>query len=140
MKNPVFELPTLEIVGGSTETFRWNLWHLSPEELENKDQPFNARGCIITFSLVGFSEKNERPDISRTCDLLLTPSGDANIAVITLTPEETRSLCGKYLYQLSIQDSVKDIEIVRQGVMYIWRNLNKSLFDSNEDIPYLRSK
>ena len=137
LKNPAFELPGIEFVGGSTETLRWYLWHLSPTELENKDEPYNARGCQVIFSLVGYSTKYSVPDVCRNCEILEDENGIPCIASITLDPEETKNLQGKFLYQLTIRDTVQDIEISRQGIMYIWRNLNTALFPT-EQISYLR--
>lgn len=130
MKNPVFDLPTIELVGGSTEDLKWNLWHVPPGELDNKNDPFNAKSCKVTFSAVSYSSKSSSPEICRDCDIEIDTRGVMSIATITLAPEETKSLEGKFLYQLTVQDEKGEIEIVRQGVLFIWRNLNKKLFSA----------
>ena len=48
-----------------------------------------------------------------------------NVLRVTLTPSETVDLFGKYIYQISIRDIGGDVEIPKQGVLYITNNINK---------------
>jgi len=44
---------------------------------------------------------------------------------VPLNPKETVGLSGKYIYQIQIQDIGGDVEIPKQGLLYIVNNINK---------------
>ena len=48
-----------------------------------------------------------------------------NVLTVTLKPKETVGLCGKYIYQIQIQDIDGDVEIPKQGILYITNNINR---------------
>jgi len=45
---------------------------------------------------------------------------------VTLDPLDTVDLCGKYIYQITIKDINGNIEIPKQGILFITNNINKS--------------
>ncbi len=141
IENPVFDLPAIDMIGGSTETFQWNLWYVEPGGHENKSNPFNTVNHKVIFSVVPYSSKNEIPSIYKECDTEEDSQGIPSVATITLVPSDTKSLEGKFLYQLSIQKGNANSETVRQGVLHIWRNLNKLLFSESApaEIPILKA-
>lgn len=49
-----------------------------------------------------------------------------NVLAVTLDPLDTVDLCGKYIYQITIKDINGNIEIPKQGILFIINNINKS--------------
>jgi len=49
-----------------------------------------------------------------------------NVLTVTLTPTETVELFGKYIYQIIIRDIEGDVEIPKQGILYVTNNINKN--------------
>lgn len=45
---------------------------------------------------------------------------------LTVDPLDTVDLCGKYIYQITIKDINGNIEIPKQGILFITNNINKS--------------
>lgn len=126
MKNEMYQLPTIEFIGGETETFIWNLWSLGPNEKINKNTPFNASGHIVTFSLIEFSNKHGTPVISKGCQLIEDENHILSKASVTLNTSETLNLTGKYIYQLTVRNGEGEAEIPGQGIFFIARNIDKS--------------
>lgn len=135
MKNPMYQLPTMEFIGGENITLRWNLWALSINEQMNKDVPFNANGCTVTFSLIDITNKTGEPIISRKCIPEIGDEGIASTVITYLVPADTVNLRGKYIYQLTIVASDGAAEIPGQGVMYINNNIDRKLVSGG---TYLR--
>lgn len=44
---------------------------------------------------------------------------------VSITPEDTVDLWGKYIYQISIKDANGVVEIPNQGILYITNNIHK---------------
>lgn len=137
MKNSAYNLPTLEFVGGETNTYVWNMWALSPNEHENKDMPYNANGHTVTFSLVDYTNKEGEPVLSKKCTLREGPEEGVNsVAVTELTPQETYNLVGKFIYQLTVQAGNGETEIPGQGIMYINVNIDRRLVSGANTANY----
>ena len=114
--NP-YVLPTIEFVGGETQELLFNMYFYQGKK------PFSMVGCISSFSIVSFNNKNGSP-------ILRKDSTSLNVLSVELTPEETYKLSGKYIYQISIKDVSGNIEIPKQGLMYIINNINKGFITS----------
>lgn len=117
--NP-YTLPTIEFVGGETQKLLFHVYFY-----QNK-KPFNMTECISNFSVVDFINKRGTPVIIKKMDVLENADGSAlNILSIELLPHETYELSGKYIYQITIKDVNGNVEIPKQGLMYITNNINK---------------
>jgi len=115
-------LPCIEFVGGETENLTfYTYYHASKEE-------FKITDCTCSFALSRFHDRNGTPIFIKP----MTATG-RNVLTVTLDPKDTVDLAGKYLYQISIRDIDGEIEIPKQGVMYIMANVNKSF--SNGNLP-----
>lgn len=55
-----------------------------------------------------------------------------NVLTVTLSPTETVDLSGKYIYQIIIRDIDGDVEIPKQGILYITNNINKTLYGNDK--------
>ena len=117
--NP-YTLPTIDFVGGETQVFLFNTYFY-----QNR-QPFSMTGCTSNFAIVGFTNKRGSPILSKTMKVLENADGSAfNVLSVELKPSETYDLSGKYIYQITIEDVNGNVEIPRQGLMYITNNINK---------------
>lgn len=122
--NP-YTLPTIEFVGGETQELLFNVYFY-----QNK-KPFSMIGCTSNFSIVDFVNKRGTPILSKVMDVLENADGSAlNIISVELEPLETYELSGKYIYQITIKDVNGNVEIPKQGLMYITNNINKSFIQN----------
>ena len=98
MKNPMYQLPTIEFIGGESISLVWNLWAVSPTATINQGSPFDANGCTVTFSLVNFTDKSDIPLISKACTISEGESGTMSVATVFLSSSDTVNMEGKYIY------------------------------------------
>lgn len=118
--NP-YTLPTIEFVGGESQELLFNVYFYKNRK------PFSMIGCTSNFSVVDFTNKKGSPILNKSMDVLENGDGSAfNILSVDLTPKETCELSGKYIYQITIRDVNGNVEIPKQGLMYITNNINKS--------------
>lgn len=116
-----YTLPTIDFVGGETQNLAFNVYFY-----KNK-QPFSLTGCTCNFSIVSFTNKKGAPILTKSMEAIYNDDVTANnVLTVTLTPSDTVDLCGKYIYQIIIRDVNGDIEIPKQGILYITNNINKN--------------
>lgn len=127
MNNPIYQLPTIEFIGGETTTIVFNLWALSPNEKPNKGLPYNANGCTVTFSLIDSNNKTGNPLLSKKCTLLSEEDGTSPRASVTISPSETVNQSGRFIYQITVRNGAGETEIPGQGIAYINLNIDRSL-------------
>ena len=118
--NP-YVLPTIDFVGGETQKLLFNIY------FHEGNTPFSLSGCTANFSIVNYLNRTGAPILSKT----MQPVLDANITIdnkltVTLLPEETVDLFGKYIYQIIIRDIDGETEVPKQGILYITNNINKN--------------
>ncbi len=117
--NP-YTLPTIEFVGGESQELLFHVYFY------NGKKPFSMTGCTSNFSIVDFRNKVGSPILTKTMDVLENSDGSSfNVLSVELTPQETYELSGKYIYQISIRDVNGNVEIPKQGLIYITNNINK---------------
>ena len=122
MKNTIYTLPKDQFVAGQTRKYVWNLYRESGE-------PFNANGCEGAFTLIDYSHKDDEPILEKKIDFIVGDNEVSSVGMVTLLPQDTLDLDGKYIYQLSIRDVEGNIEIPDQGLFYIYNNIHKSFVD-----------
>lgn len=116
-----YTLPTIDFVGGETQDLLFNVYFYK------NNQPFSLSGCTSNFSVVSFTNKTGVPILSKQMTSIFNDAGTSdNVLTVTLQPNETVDLCGKYIYQIIIKDINGDAEIPKQGILYITNNINKS--------------
>lgn len=120
-----YTLPTIDFVGGETQELLFHVYFY-----QNK-RPFSMTGCTSNFSIVDFMNKKGAPILTKKMDVLENSDGSAlNILSVELEPLETYELSGKYIYQISIKDVNGNVEIPKQGLIYITNNINKSFIQA----------
>lgn len=120
MKMPCqYTLPQVEFVGGSTQDFAFRCRHYAT------GSPMDMSGCQAEFSIIEYLDKHGDPlwsshmtvrELNGICDELF----------ISIPPEVTVDLWGKYIYQISIRDVDGVVEIPKQGIFYITNNIQKN--------------
>ena len=118
-----YTLPTIDFVGGSTQALRFRVyWH-------SLLYPYDLTRCTANFSIVHFINKTGTTIISKQMDIEeLGGTGNGNtynVLTVTLLPQETVGLCGKYIYQITIKGDDGRAEVPNQGILYIANNINK---------------
>lgn len=121
MINNVYSLPELDFVGGSSEDL---VFHVYCDKTNQK--PFGLTGCTANFSIINFVNKNGAPVVSKTMTVRMDESETFyNILFVSLQPDDTVDLFGKFVYQITIKDIDNNVDIPQQGVIYIHNNINK---------------
>ena len=118
--NP-YVLPTISFVGGETQDMAFHVYFH-----ENR-RPFGMAGCDANFAIVSYMNKTGEPVLTKPMRAVMNEDGTAdNVLTVTLQPQETVDLYGKYIYQISIKDVDGDVEIPQQGILIITHNINKA--------------
>ena len=118
MQTTIYTLPEISFVGGETLEFSFHLKNY-------KGEPFDASGSNINFAICNYSNKTGTPLLSYTPTLLADESGEASVVVLTIPKEDTATLAGKFIYQITIVDLSGNAEIPNQGIMNIAKNINQ---------------
>jgi len=122
MQAKVYELPEILFVGGETHDLRFRLF-------TDTGKVFSASGARATFSVVYSVNRTGTPVISKQMDIIADDDGIESILAVTLIPNETKNLYGKYIYQITIQDMSGEVDIPSQGILGITNNIDKSIIN-----------
>ena len=115
-----YTLPTIDFVGGETQDLMFNVYFYK------NHRPFSLTGCAANFAIVSFTKKMGTPILTKPMEAIFNEDTTINnVLTVTLEPKETVGLSGKYIYQIQIQDIGGDVEIPKQGLLYIVNNINK---------------
>lgn len=118
MINNVYSLPELDFVGGSSEDLVFHVYYG-----KTNPKPFGLTGCTANFSIVNFVNKNGAPVVSKTMTVRMDEAETFyNILFVSLEPDDTVDLFGKFVYQITIKDIDNNVDIPQQGVIYIHNN------------------
>lgn len=118
MQTNVYTLPEISFVGGETQEFNFHLKN-------HNGNPFDASGSSINFAICNYSNKTGAPLLSYSPTLLEDERGETSIIVLTIPKEDTASLSGKFIYQITIVDVAGNSEIPNQGIMNIAKNIHQ---------------
>lgn len=115
-----YVLPEISFVGGETQDLMFRVFFY-----KNK-MPYSLSGCSSNFSIVSFRNKTGEPILSKPMGTQYSDENAVNnVLTVTLSPADTVNLSGKYIYQIQMRDIDGDIEIPKQGILYITNNINK---------------
>lgn len=118
MQTNVYTLPEISFVGGETQEFNFHL-------KDYKGDPFDASGSSINFAICNYSNKTGTPLLSYTPTLLADEKGESSVVILNIPKEDTASLSGKFIYQITIVDVTGNSEIPNQGIMNIAKNIHQ---------------
>lgn len=114
-----YTLPQAEFVGGSTQDFAFRCYHHG-----KTGRPMDMSGADVCFSIIDYANRHGDPIVHKTMEARMG-DGTYNVLFVTIPPEDTVNLCGKYIYQITIQDGDGTVEIPNQGLLYITNNIHK---------------
>ncbi len=117
MIHAIYTLPEMSFVGGESQTLMFNLFTIDGND-------FDAGECEVGFALVHYSNKNGIPILTKKAEIWEGNNGVMNTARVDLTSEDTLDLYGRYVYQLTVNDSFGNTEIPGQGIIDITRNIH----------------
>lgn len=113
-----YTLPQAEFVGGSTQDFAFQCYQ------HKTGRPLNMSESQADFSIIDYVNKYGEPLVSKAMEVR-EGDGTYNQLFVSLPPEDTVGLWGKYIYQISIRDADGVVEIPNQGILYITNNIHK---------------
>ena len=119
MQTEVYTLPEWDFVGGATQKRRFALFHA-----QNRSCDLPQGKC--NFAVTPYLNATAQPYISKDFNISISDDGLTNIVIVTLTPQETVNMEGRYEYQLTIKDSKGNVSIPHKGIMQVYRNINQS--------------
>lgn len=114
----VYSLPDLIFRGGASEQFVFNLMSYG------SDEPFDITGGSVIFSANDYVNPSANPVLEYAATLVKDATGGSTKAKVTIAPEDTKNLRGKYIYQLTAKDSGGNIDTNLAGLMVILENIN----------------
>ena len=115
-----YTLPEIQFVGGTTQDLQFHVYFH-----ENK-RPQDVSGCTCRFSIVSYANRTGTPLVKKTMTTTSESTEVNNTLYVTLDPQDTVNMHGKYIYQISIEDPDGAVEIPNQGILFITNNIDKS--------------
>lgn len=112
----VYSLPDLVFRGGSSQKIVFNLKNFYSGE------PFDLSGGSVIFSANDYINPTTTPALKYTATLVEDASGEKSVARISILPDDTKCLRGKYVYQLTLKDSGGEVDTSLAGLMVILEN------------------
>ena len=120
MRHDIYTLPQITLVGGQSETIQWRVF-------DRDGEPYDASGISGRFAVVDYSHQAVTTPLLTANITFVNDSemGVNNVAQITLSSSDTLALYGKYIYQITLKDSLGSAEIPNQGIMFIAHNIDQ---------------
>lgn len=140
MLNPIFTIPVNDFIAGETQEWAFYLYTIN-------GAPFDVSNCKVAFSLINYLNPNGAPLFSKEYDPQLPVKANApiriliggeddkdifNVVMVRFFPQDTVTLHGRYICQLSITDPFGNNEVPAHGVVNIVRNINKNFIKAKE--------
>lgn len=113
-----YTLPEAEFVGGSTQDFLFSCYQ------HKSRRPFDMSGSDADFAIIDYGNKFGDPLVSRKMEIR-EGDGTYNVLFVSLAPEDTVNLRGKYIYQITVRSTDGVVEIPNQGLLHITNNIHK---------------
>lgn len=115
----LFTLNDIDIIGGDYREILIRINDIDSGEI------LDITNLSVNFALVSYVDRNGSPILSK--NLEISPV-DSSAFILTLLPNDTVNLNGKYIYQISVKaNDTKKVESF-QGVMTIDKNINPTAF------------
>lgn len=118
MYNKRFVLPTWELVGGESKRMTLTL-------RDDTGALYDLPGATVVLTVTSFVNQDETPIITKTgegaAEMIQGETGDYCDCRLTLIPNDTKNLHGKFIYQATITDTFGNVSCP-QGIMLISDN------------------
>ena len=119
MQPEIYTLPTVSFVGGSTQEMRFRL----KDRLGNI---IDATGFSGNFAVCDYRFKDSTYIFREDLDFINDENGVKSILRIKVNADNTRSMYGKYVYQITIKDAAGKYGIPNQGIFNITKNIDQT--------------
>ena len=119
MQTNNYVLPEWRFVGGETQKRIFTIYKTDGSTVHN------LPNASIELAVVDFIHPKANAILPKRFDIQSDDTGSYCNVVVVLDSSDTVNLSGKYIYQISIKDSTRDISISK-GIMYISENIDKS--------------
>lgn len=88
----------------------------------------------VSMSIVRYNDRGDTatlviPAINAT--IIRNVNDVYSVALFSLSSDDTKDMNGKYVYQITFYDASADLYDIRQGVMYVHKNIDKSAISSS---------
>lgn len=120
MRHDIYTLPEISMVGGQSETIRWRLY-------DKNGDPYSGGDIQARFALTDFSDQSsDEAVLTKDITFIAGDEGVNNVAQVNLDYSDTANLYGKYVYQLTIKDGIREAHIPGQGIIFIAHNIDQA--------------
>ena len=119
MQTKTYSLPEWNFVGGETQKRTFTLYETGA------DERYNLEGATAEIVVVDFVNHRSAPSLRKEVVIQMDSEENYCEAVVVLSPGDTLNLFGKFIYQITIKDSVGNVAALK-GVMRISENINKT--------------
>lgn len=109
-------LPTDRMIAGTTRKLTFSLY-------DDDKQQIDVSGMIARFSISNLANEANNPIVSKNCTMEILDGIQSGNVTVTLDRDDTLSLGGKYIYQVTIKNS--ETVSVLKGIMNIDNNFDK---------------
>lgn len=118
MENKRFVLPTWELVGGESKRMTLTLRY-------DNGALYDLPDSTVVFTVTSFVNSDASPVVDKTgegnAEIVQCATGEYCDCQLTLDPDDTYDLSGKYIYQAKITDRNGNVSCP-QGIMIIKDN------------------
>ncbi len=112
-----FVLPTMNFIGGEQQDLQFHFFN------QTEDDPLLLTGRTASFSIQLYTNPSGAALITKTMTTV-TESGEPVGFSVVLSAADTLSLCGKYIYQITLKTSENVPDLLAQGILYIQNNIH----------------
>lgn len=118
-----YSLPELSFISGESQNLVFRLF-------TEQNQPVDAGDITCSLSAIPYGNINAVPVLTKSGVIVNAGGNEKAYIKVLLEPNDTISLSGKYIYQISLKDYLDNIELY-QGILTIFHNVDKN-FISNK--------
>lgn len=118
MQTKFNSLPDWDFVGGETQCRTFELYE--SDGMRVCDIP----GAVCEMAVVDFINQDSQNRLLKSATITNDENGNTCFVTVSLSPSDTVSMSGKYLYQLTIKDAKGNITAPR-GIMRVYKNIDR---------------
>lgn len=113
-----YQLPEYTIIAGETQNITILLFN-------QDDMQLDADGMVARLAISDFVNRGDNPLVIKNCTVVIPPVSDVSSLYCHLSPSDTLSLRGKYIYQVTVRD-VEGVTTILRGIMNIIGNVDQN--------------
>ena len=118
MQTKLTTMPEWDFVGGETQKRTFTIY--KPSGIA-----YDIPNGTASLSIVDFVNRDSYPLLEKQSSVAADANGKSCKVAFSLSPSDTLSLSGKYIYQVTIKDGNGNASIPYQGIMVIARNIDQ---------------